>query len=280
MRPAQFLPGLALALLAALPARADCPVPAAIDALAADILARRPATAPEVTTMADALCAQGLLVERLSAAWGAPAGYKAGLTSKPAQDAFGVTEPVRGVLFSAMFLPAGSRVPAAYGTVPRYESDLIATVASAEVNAATTPAEVLAALQSVTPFVELADLVVADPRSLTGPKITAINVGARLGVLGDPVPATAPGLLEALGSMTVTVAEAGGAVLAQAPGQAILGHPLNAVLWLRKAGVTFAPGDRISLGSFGPPMTPAAGQTVTVTWAGLPGDPQVTLGFD
>lgn len=272
---------LAAALAAAAPALADCPAPAAVDALAADVLAGRPATVPEVTTMADGLCAQTMLVERLAASWGAPTGYKAGLTSAPAQKAFGVEAPVRGRLFGARLLEDGARLPAAFGALPRYEADFVVEVGNAAINAATTPAEVMANLAALHPFIELPDLVVADPRTLTGPRITAINVGARTGVLGPALPAADPvALTEALAAMQVVVRDASGAELARAPGAAILGHPLNAVLWLIRDGVTFAPGDIVSLGSFGPLLVPQPGLVATVSYEGLPGNPSVSVTFE
>ncbi len=271
----------ALALAAVADAQAACPDEATVARLAADMLTRTPSTAPDVETMDDALCAQDELVKALAAEWGEPVGYKAGLTSEPAQKAFGVTQPVRGRLFGGTMLEDGARVSAAYGAVPRYEADMIAVVADDGVNEAQTPLDVLSHLTSVRPFIELPDLVVADPRGLSGPKLTAINVGARMGVLGAPVPVEPTReFLDALATMTVTVTDAAGATLAKAPGAAILGQPMKAVLWLRDNGVTFREGDLVSLGSFGPLLKPEAGLTATVTYRGLPGDPSVSVTFE
>jgi 2-oxo-hept-3-ene-1,7-dioate hydratase len=60
----------------------------------------------------------------------------------------------------------------------------------------------------------------------------------------------------------------------------VLGHPLNAVVWLVENGVTLEPGDYVSVGSIGPLMPTVAGRTVTATDGGLPGDPQVTVRFE
>lgn len=262
-------------------ASADCPDDATMAALAADILAARPAAAPKVATIEDGLCAQDKLVALLSKEWGAPSGYKAGLTSEPAQKAFGVTEPVRGVLFSDMMLEPGTTVSAAFGALPRFEADLVAVVGDAGINQATTPEEVLAHLTAVHPFIELPDLVVAAPSELSGPVITAINVGARYGVLGEAIAVEqGDAFLEALAGMTVTVTDQSGKELASAPGKAVLDHPLNVVLWLRQAGVTFNAGDLVSVGSFGPLLKPEPGMTATVTYQGLPGDPAISVTFE
>ena len=270
--------GLALALAAGA-GQAACPSDAEIAVLAGHVLAGTPAPVPQVASAEDALCAQNKLVAALSAHWGKPSGYKAGLTSAPAQAAFGATAPVRGVLFADMMLPDGARLPAAFGALPRFEADMVVVVADAGINDATTPAEVMAHLSALHPFIELPDLVVDTPKALTADAITAINVGARKGVLGAAIPASAA-LIEPLATMEVVASDATGADLARAPGKAILGHPLNAVLWLRASGVTFAPGDLVSLGSFGPLMVPRPGLTASVTYKGLPGDPRISVGFD
>src|SRR4030095_12943398 len=78
----------------------------------------------------------------------------------------------------------------------------------------------------------------------------------------------------ALEKMTVTATDQNGAELAKATGDALLGHPLNPVLWLIKdlaaTGEKLQSEDLISLGSFARPQTPQPAQTVTVRYDGLP----------
>jgi hypothetical protein len=78
--------------------------------------------------------------------------------------------------------------------------------------------------------------------------------------------------------MTARTADSTGKEIGAAKGTAILGHPLNAVIWLaadlKKDSITLQPSDLLSLGAFG--MGPAeAGKTVRVTYEGLPVNPQV-----
>ncbi len=262
-------------------AHAQCPSDEAVAQLAADILAAKPAPTPDVATTEDALCAQGKLVALLARDWGAPSGYKAGLTSEPAQKAFGASSPVRGVLYAGMMLEDGAAVPAGWGALPRFEADMIVVVADDGINAATSPREVLAHISAVHPFIELPDLVVGDPKALDADRITAINVGARKGVLGAAIPADATeAFLSALAAMQVVVTDGEGQELARAPGAAILGHPLNAVLWLRDSGVSFKAGDLVSLGSFGPLLAPKPGLKATVAYEGLAGNPKVSVSFE
>jgi 2-oxo-hept-3-ene-1,7-dioate hydratase len=208
-------------------------------------------------------------------------GYKAGLTSQAAQDRFGVDQPVRGVLLEGMLLENGATVPAAFGARPLFEADLLVVVADNGINQATTPGEVLRHISEVIPFIELPDLVLAEGEPMSGPILTAINVGARHGVLGEPIAVEqSDAFLQSLADMKVKVADGGGEKLAAAKGAAVLGHPLNSVVWLVDNGVTLEPGDYVSVGSIGPLMPTVAGRTVTATYQGLPGDSEVTVSFD
>jgi len=274
-----------LAVLAAFStgaASAACPSDEAIDAFVADWKAGTPTKAIAVdATMEDALCAQQKVVARLGEDLGAPVGYKAGLTSQAAQERFGVGQPVRGVLLEGMLLENGATVLAAFGARPLFEADLLVVVADDGINQATTPGEVLRHVSEVIPFIELPDLVLAEGEPMSGPILTAINVGARQGVLGEPIAVEqSDTFLQSLADMEVKVAGGGGEQLAHAKGETVLGHPLNSVIWLVDSGVTLEPGDYVSVGSIGPLMPTAAGQTVTATYHGLPGDPQVTVSFD
>ena len=268
----------ALGISAALPAVA-CPEATEVDALAEAWLAREPARAVAAgADMADAMCAQDMLVERLSEELGPPVGYKAGLTSPATQERFGVSSPLHGVLLRDMILEDGATVPADFGARPIVEADLVVVVGDAAINDAMTPGEVLEHVSAIHPFIELADLVVAEGEPLDASVIAAIDVGARLGVLGAAVEPT-PEMADTLASMTVRLMGPDGEALSEAPGSAVLGHPLGAVTFLTEAGIELRPGDLVSLGSFGPPQPPAPG-TFTATYDGLPGSPGVSVTFE
>lgn len=246
---------------------------------------------------ATAACVQRTLVRDLASDLGPPVGYKVGLTGKAMQQRLGVDHPVAGVLLQGMLfrrldgwtrdppLPPGVHsdvlldgepIPARYAARPLVEADLIAVVADMGVNQARTPAEVLAHLSALRPFIELADLALPPDETPTAASIAAINVGARLGVLGEPI-AIEPGFAERLATMQVTLTDGTGKVLAEAPGTSILGHPLNAVIWLTQdlasRGEALRPGQLVSLGAFGPPTQPVPGGTVTVRYDGLSAAP-------
>ena len=263
-------------------ALAACPSDEAIDAFVADWKAGTPTKAIAVdATMEDALCAQHKVVARLGEDLGAPVGYKAGLTSQAAQQRFGVDQPVRGVLLEGMLLENGATVPATFGARPLFEADMLVVIADAAVNEATSPEEVLPHVREVIPFIELPDLVLAEGEPMSGQILTAINVGARQGVLGPRIAVEqSDAFLQSLADMDVKVMDGGGEELAAAKGAAVLGHPLNSVVWLVENGVTLKPGDYVSVGSIGPLMPTAAGRTVTATYSGLPGHPEVTVSFE
>ena len=267
-------------VLASNVAHAACLDDPAADALGQALLDGMLAPTPGVETLEEGYCTQAKVVEWMSPVLGGVAGYKAGLTSAPAQERFGVEQPVSGVLLHGMLLQDGAMVPTPYGARPVFEADLVVTVSDSAINQAMTPDDVLKSLSDVRPFIELPDLVVENPSTLQGPQIAAINVGAKLGVLGAAVPVEqTPEFLTALSDMTVTMTDQNGNELSSAPGSIVLGHPLNAVLFLIDRGVELRPGDIVSVGSIGPLLPPQSGLTVTATYEGLPGTPTVSVTF-
>jgi 2-keto-4-pentenoate hydratase len=169
-----------------------------------------------------------------------------------------------------------------------YEADMLVRVKSAAINQAKTPMEVLDAVDQIIPFIELPDLMVQAPPKLNGAGVTAINVGARLGVAGAPIAVPAYrgerfAMLKALADMDVSLTDGAGVRLGGGKGSDILEHPLNAVVWLAGAlaqeGLAMQPGDLISLGSFSALLPPKAGLSVTATYDGLPGAAPVRLSF-
>jgi 2-keto-4-pentenoate hydratase len=177
--------------------------------------------------------------------WGAPVGYKVGLTSKAIQEQLGIGRPAWGRLTANMLRPAGEPVPA----------DV------------TTPEEAARHVSQVTPFIELADLVFAEGEPLSIDRIVAINVGATLGIVGTSSPMT-PELAAALPEMVVAVS-IDGATQWRVPATALMGHPLQPLVWLAQTlkaeGRSLKAGDVVSLGSFARPVTPDANGVIQMT---------------
>ncbi len=272
---------LLLASLIALPlaARAACPDEAAVQRVAEALLDNRPSPAfTGMTSLADGFCAQGRLVALLQRSWGRPVGYKVGLTSAPVQQRFGVNHPVRGVLLeSSVSLRSGAEIPARFGAVPVIESDFLVRVRDDGINqAGRDRLAILRHLDQVIPYIELPDLVLSG--GFDGPNLLAINVGARLGVLGTPIPVEAtPEFVDRLGSMTVTMVDDRDQVRATAPGTAALGHPLDVVAFLiedlARAGLRLEAGQYLSVAGYSPTLPLEPGRTYTVRYEGLVAQP-------
>ena len=269
-------------------AQAACLTDEQVVLLAEHYAAKTPADTMEGLSDADGACSRAKFNAILAKQFGKVVGYKAGLTNPAVQKRFNTDKPVWGKLYQGMVLPSGATVDAAFGARPLYEADLLVRVKSADINQAKTLLEVLASVDQIIPFIELPDLLVQAPPKLNGAGVSAINVGARLGVAGQPMdvptlPAERTALLDALRDMTVVVTDGTGAALGQGKGADLLGHPLNAVMWLAGAlaqeGLAMQPGDLISLGSFSALLPPRAGQSATVSYNGLPGAAPVRVNF-
>lgn len=272
---------LLLASLFALPvaAHAACPDAATVERLSEALLDNRPSPAfTGMTSLADGFCAQDLLVGMLRQSWGPPVGYKVGLTSAPVQQRFGVNVPLRGVLMeSSLSLRDGAEVPARFGAMPVIESDFLMRVRDTGINqAGRDRLAILRHIEAVIPYIELPDLVLSG--GFDGPNLVAINVGARLGVVGTPIPVEATqDFVDRLGSMVVTMVDDRGQERARAPGSAALGHPLDVVAFLvedlARSGRQLEAGQYLSVAGYSPTLPLEAGRTYTVRYDGLVAQP-------
>jgi 2-keto-4-pentenoate hydratase len=285
--PLTFL-SAALALAVFSPLAQACMSESEVAALYASYTAKAPAANPEGLTDEAGACSRGKLTALMEKQGMKLVGYKAGLTNPAVQKRFNTDRPVWGKLYAPMLLKEGVQVEAAFGARPLFEADMLVRVSSEAINSAKTPMDVLNAIDQIIPFIELPDLVVQAPPRLNGAAISAINVGARLGVVGAPIAvpsmrAERYQMLDGLRDMQVTMTDASGANLGGGKGADVLEHPLNAVVWLAQAlakeGQAMKVGQLISLGSFSPLVPTKAGLAVTVNYAGLPGAKPVTVSF-
>lgn len=285
MKPIPFarLATLLLATALGADAQAACLSDEQVAALYASYQARTPAANPEGLDNADGECTRAKFNRLLARDLGQPVGYKAGLTNPAVQKRFNADAPVWGTLYAPMLLANGATVDAAFGARALYEADMLVRVSSEAINRATTPEQVLAAIDAVIPFIELPDLVVQAPPKLNGAAISAINVGARLGVLGAPITVQRTAEFSDALRDFVAVVKADGVEVDRGKGSDVLDHPLNAVVWLARdmarAGQAMQVGDLISLGSFSRLLPPKPGLAVEVVYQGLPGTPSVKVQF-
>ena len=243
------------------------PAPAADDGtkLAEQFLKKIPLTSyDQAMTMEQAMKIQAQFIKGLKPTFGEVVGYKAGLTNPNAQKAFGVPHPLRGTLLKNMLLKSGAVIEANYGSRPFSEGDLILRVGSAGINKAKTQQECLKCIDAVIPFIELPDMPYASEVKLNGPALAAVNVAARFGVTGPPIPVKASEeWMNRLKNFKLQVLDEKGTVLSEGQGNSLLGDPLNVVLWIRDSlkaeGKKLNKGDLLSLGSItkGIPTAPS-----------------------
>lgn len=243
---------------------------------------------PEGMTAADAACTRAKFQQQLARQHGEPVGYKVSLSNAHLQKSFRASEPVWGSYYRPMLLPARSTVPANFGAQPLYKADLLVRVKSSGINQAKTPAEVLAHVDQIIPYIELTDVMVQKPAQLSAQNLAAINAGARLGIMGEPLTVPKEGkarqrMLRELETMSVRVIGPSGRILARGKGSDVMGHPLQAVIWLtgalREQQAELKPGQWVSLGAMSPMLRARAGTRITVAYPGLTGARSVMVNF-
>ena len=279
----------AAGVMAFMPVRAACLNDAQIAQWVQSYNARQPAgNPPSDMSDADSACTRAKFTQALESAGRKVVGYKAGLTNSAVQQRFRTDKPVWGKLYDGMLMTDRKPVAASFGARPLFEADMLVRVKDAGINQAKSPWEVMQHIDAIAPFIELPDLLVQAPPQLNGAGVGAINVGSRLGVVGQvmAVPPTRGEralLLNQLQVMDVVVSD-GSTVVARGKGADILGHPLQAVVWLAGAlsaeKLALEPGQWVSLGSFSPLMPPKAGQRIQVRYDGVPGLEPVGVQFE
>ncbi len=167
-------------------------------------------------------------------------GRKIGLTSLAMQQLLGVDEPDFGYLTDAMVHPDGAAIDAAGLVAPRVEAEIACRLTSPLAGADVDRAAALAAIGEVAPALEVVDSRVADWR-ITLPDTVADNASSGLAVVGAFRPLGEIDL--AAVQMTIEVEHAGGEVEEDGGrGDAVLGHPAEALAWLARALAPFGEG--------------------------------------
>ena len=224
---------------------------------------------PYTITTQQAQAIQDKLIQGLIPHQGKIIGYKVGLTNAKTQERFNVSQPILGIFLEQMLLPSGSTVPKNFGAVPMLEGDLIVRVGDEKINQAKTPEETLDYLDAVIPFLELPDLVYDKTVQLNGEMLVAINVGARLGIVGTSISLDNTDLK----NIQITIIDGSGKILAQGDSNTLLGNPLNVIFWLKEQlhaqGKTLKKGDLLSLGSMTPLIPITNAKTVYAKYQGL-----------
>ena len=184
--------------------------------------------------------AQALVVEHRLQDGERLIGTKLGLTSRVKRLALGIHVPVYGRLTSAMVVPAGESLSLDGLIHPRAEPE-IAFLVGRTIEAPTTVAGVLAAVEAVLPAIEVVDSRYREAFRL--PDSVADNAGAAHVVLGSR--ARRPDELVDLALLGCVFRCR--AAIDTAAGGAVLGHPAAALVWLAEA--LGARGEGIEAGS-------------------------------
>jgi 2-keto-4-pentenoate hydratase len=206
------------------------------------------------------------LVGRRPGAGARRIGWKVGLTAPAIQRQFGVHEPVFACLLAEGLAQSGRIFRGDALIKPGFENELC-IVLGRDLSAEVTRAEVAAAVARVHPAFE----IIETRGDFTGQLALALtdNAQQKAFVLGPPVSRDA---LPELAAATVRV-RINGALVATATGDAVLGHPYNAVAWLAaklaQFGERVRAGDYILSGSFTRQFPLARGDRIEAAFDGI-----------
>ena len=233
-----------VALLAAAPARADCPDLPTAARFAMALLERRTPAPFDVTTDTEAQCAQQKLVAFLAQPWGDVSGIALAAEDLP---------PLEGVLFFAnLRAHSGATIDAGYAVRPAVAPGLLLRIGR--------DGEPV----SASPYLALLDLAALAGGTDAVARIAG-NLGLRLGVVGSegPLPAAAP---EAL-------LQANGSTLAALPRLGLAAPPADLVADLardrRLAGRPLREGELVALLAEPSAISPRAGETWRLSIPGM-----------
>lgn len=229
-------------------------IPAARDAL---LTARRTATplaalppGAEPTDLDGAYAIQDALVDALDRR---TVGWKIGASNTAAQQMLGVDGPIYGRVLEGTLFSSGATVPASLFTNPPLAECEIGFELGADLPATAAPfdrAAVLAAVAAVVPTIELVShRYVGTAAEVGGLRLVADNALAAALVVGPRNdPTVAPTLSTAPVAMVVD-----GTEVARGDGSAVLGDPVEALVWLANElaarGLGLRAGDVVTTGS-------------------------------
>jgi 2-keto-4-pentenoate hydratase len=195
-------------------------------------------------------------------------GRKIGLTSVAVQKQLGVDQPDYGMLFADMALADGETVPMSRLIQPKVEGEIAFVLGSDLEFATPTIADLLRAIDFAVAAIEIVDSRIQnwDIRLVD---TIADNASAAMYVLG-----TQPKLLRDIDLVHCgMLMERGGDQVSIGAGEACMGNPLAAALWLAKTmarvGRPLKAGDTILSGALGPMVAAKAGDAFEVRISGL-----------
>lgn len=219
-------------------------------------------------TLDDAYEIQLMQVNRRLAEGRRVRGHKVGLTSLAMQRQLGVDEPDYGHLLDDMFHLERLPVPVDRFLAPRIEPEVAFVLGRRLEGPGVTVADATAAVDFVVPALEIIDSRIRDWK--IGLRDTVADNASSGGVVLGSRPTRPYALdLRLVGCNLVR----NGELAATGAGGAVLGAPINAVVWLANTlgawGVALEAGHVILPGSMAPALPVAGGDSVTATVAGM-----------
>jgi len=197
-------------------------------------------------------------------------GKKIGVTSKAVQDMLGVHQPDFGFLTDWMYVEGDIGIEAKGLIAPRAEAEIAFILKSGLAGPGVTPADVLAATESIAPCFEIVDSRIDDWKISI---VDTVSDNASCGVYVIGSERLDPAGLD-LPNLHVAVTK-NGAPLSEGYGHAVQGDPAKAVAWLANTlgayGVTLDAGDVILSGSLVPLAPAAQGDRFEMTLSGAGG---------
>jgi 2-keto-4-pentenoate hydratase len=194
-------------------------------------------------------------------------GHKVGLTSAAMQRQLKVDEPDYGHLLDDMFHAEGAAISFGAYFSPKIEPEIAFVLDSPLRGPGVNVAEAVSAVAYVLPALEIIDSRIRDWR-ITLPDTIADNASSGGVVLGSRPTRLSDVDLRLAGC----VVHRGGRVEGTGAGGAVLGSPLNALVWLANTvgpRVTLEAGSVVLPGSVTAAFPVEAGDAVTATFAGL-----------
>jgi 2-keto-4-pentenoate hydratase len=195
-------------------------------------------------------------------------GHKVGLTSRAMQELLGVDEPDYGHLFDDFFHPEHEPIPTTPFLQPRIEPEIGFVLKAPLVGPGVTVDEALAAIDYVVPSLEIVDSRIKD-WNITLLDTIADNASSGAAVLGATRTAVDAVNLE----LSECVFTRNGEEAGSGTGAAVLGSPVNALVWLANTlgarGVALQAGHVILPGAVCAMVPVEPGDTFTATFSGL-----------
>lgn len=208
------------------------------------------------------------------------AGHKVGLTSAPMREQMGVDQPDYGHLMESMFHLERQPIATSAFLQPRVEPEVAFVLAKPLTGPGVTAADAMAAVDFVVPALEIIDSRIKDWK-ISLPDTIADNASSGGVVLGSrPVRLGDVDLADSQCMLTRSTADGEVDQAGAGSGGAVLGTPLNALVWLANTlgalGSGLSAGHVILPGSITASVPVTPGDTFTATMSGL-GDVTATF---